>query len=172
MITPTVIYYRYTVILTEYDNLAVLRATYVVSFKPSNGGVVVSSHSYKMIGGDDNGEQSVGGPSSIDVKPLNDKDSSDDYLSTLLKDAVDYSINHGIKGKQLKDAYYQVGMVYKAYIANSGYPSAYIFLLTLVDNKGKTYRVQITTYPLNIFAPIRDQADEEWLPEYVIFPNT
>jgi len=153
-----------------------LRATYVVSFKPSNGGVQVSSHSYKMIGGDGNDEQSVGGPSLIDVKPLNDKDSSDDYLLTLLSDAVDYTINDTIKSEQLKNAAYQIGTIYNAYLGDSGYPSAYIFLLTLVDNKGKTYRLQITTYSLDDSAYVDgdesgDQADEEWLPEYVIFPN-
>jgi len=43
-ITSITTYYRYTLIPTEYDDLAVVRATYVVNFKPSTGDVVLGSY--------------------------------------------------------------------------------------------------------------------------------
>jgi len=164
-ITSTTTYYRYTVILTEYDNLAVVRATYVVSFKPATGGVLVSSQSYRIIGGDKNGEQSVGGPSLIDVKPLNE--GSDDELSSLLEEGLAYTISDAIQNGDLKESDYHLKYIANALLADSGYPSTFVFLVTLADSKGKTYRAQITCYS----SEDGEEVDEEWLPEYVIFPN-
>jgi hypothetical protein len=166
-ITPEATYYRYTVRLAEYDNLAVIRATYVVTYVPETGVVSVGSDSYKIIRGDRNGEQSVGGPSLVDVQPLNDK--TDEELLPLVEYSVDYTIKDAIAKKLLKKSQYQVGEVYNAYLVDSGFPSTYVFLLTLVDNHGNTYRVEITSYYLD--GSEEGDGSDEWLPEYALAPN-
>ena len=141
-VTSSVTYYRYTVILTEYDNLAVLRATYTINFKPSTGGFLISSFNYKIIGGNPNGERSVGGPSLVDVRPLNS--GNDEYLSPFLSESVDYVIADAIENGKLPDSTYTLKYVYNAYLVDSGYPPRYVFLVKLVNSKGQTYRVEIT----------------------------
>jgi len=163
-ITPIATYYRYTVILAEYDNLAVIRASYVVTYAPNTGAVSVGSDSYRIIGGDPTGEQSVGGPSLVDVEPLNDD--TDEELSPLLESSVAYTVKDAIAKKLIPKGKYQIGQVYNAYLADSGFPPTYVFLLTLVDAHGNTYRAEITSYSLD-----GSEQGDEWLPEYVIFPN-
>ncbi len=48
-VTPTVTYYRFTVTLNELYKRDLVRATYTVNYKPSNGGFVVSSYLYKIL---------------------------------------------------------------------------------------------------------------------------
>ena len=48
-ITPTVTYYRFTIIVTETCNFTVAKAGYTINYKPSNGGFVVSSYYYQII---------------------------------------------------------------------------------------------------------------------------
>ncbi len=141
-ITSSVTYYKYTVILTEYDNQAVVRATYTINFKPSTGGFLISSFNYKIIGGNPNGEQSVGGPSLVDVRALNN--GTDEYLSPFLSESIDYVVADAIENGKLPESTYTLKYVYNAYLEDSGYPPRYVFLVRLVNEEGETYRVEIT----------------------------
>lgn len=105
-ITSITTYYRYTVIPTEYDDLAVVRATYVVNFKPSTGDVIVGSYNYKIIRGNPDGQKSVGGPSLINVKPLND--STNKELLSILEYGITYTVNDAMQSKKLGDSEYHV----------------------------------------------------------------
>jgi len=160
-VTPSITYYRFTVILYEQDKLAIVRATYVVSFKPSNGAFLVTSFKYNIIGGNPNGEQSVGGPSLIDVRPLNN---GTDDLSPLLADAIKSVVADAKKNGELPKSKYTLRYVYNAYLVNSGYPPQYVFLVKLVNSKGQTYRVEIT-------ATENVGGEDNQNPAYVIYPN-
>ena len=160
-VTSSATYYRFTVILYELDKLAIVRANYVISYKPSNGAFVITSFNYKIIGGNPNGEPSVGGPSLIDVRPLN---KGDDDLSPLLNDAVKYIVADAKKNGDLPKSKYTLSHVYNAYLESSGYPPQYVFLVKLVNSKGQTYRVEIT-------ATENEEGEDQINPEYVVYPN-
>jgi len=160
-ITPSATYYRYTVILTEYDNLAIVRANYVISFNPKTGAFAVVSHKYKIIGGNPKGEPSVGGPSLIDVRPLN---AGNDDLSPFLSSSVKYVTADAIKNKKLPKTAYSLADVYNAYLEDSGFPPRYVFLVKLVSKTGMTYRVQIT-------ATATEKGEKPVNPSYVVYSN-
>ncbi len=160
-VTSSITYYRFTVILYEQDKLAIVRATYVISYKPSNGAFVITSSNYNIIGGNPNNEPSVGGPSLIDVRPLN---KGDDDLSPLLNDAIKYVVAAAKKNGELPKSKYTLSHVYNAYLESSGYPPQYVFLVKLVNSKGQTYRVEIT-------ATENEEGEDQINPEYVVYPN-
>jgi len=138
--TSTATYYRFTVILTETDNLAVVRANYVIGFRPSTGGFLVTYYNYDIIGGDPDAEQSVGGPSFVDVRPLNNGTSD---LSPLLNSSIEYIVADATEKGQIPESNYTLRYVYNAHLANSGYPPTYVFLVRLMNDEGMSYRVEI-----------------------------
>ena len=160
-ITPSTTYYRYTVILTEYNDLAIVRVNYVISYNPKTGAFAVISHNYRIIGGNPKGEPSVGGPSLIDVRPLN---TGNDDLSPLLSSSVKYVTADAIKNKKLPKTTYSLSYVYNAYLEDSGFPPRYVFLVKLVSKTGLTYRVEIT-------ATETEEGEDPVNPEYVLYSN-
>ena len=160
-VTSSITYYRYNVILYEQDKLAIVKATYTVSFKPSTGGFLVTNFKYTVIGGNPNNQQSVGGPSLIDVRPLN---KGNDDLSPLLAQSIKYVVADAKKNDELPRSKYELRYVYNAYLVNSGYPAQYVFLVKLTNSKGQTYRVQIT-------ATEDVQGQPHVNPTYVVYPN-
>ncbi len=139
-ITNTTTFYRFNVILTEFDELAVVNATYVVSFDFGTGAFMVNSFRYNIIENNPDGENSIGGPSLIDVRPLNN---GSDELTPLLSESIDYVIADAIDNGQLPEAKYMLKYVYTAYLMDYGYPATYVFFVKLVNNKGQTFRVEI-----------------------------
>lgn len=161
-ITASVTYYRYTVVLADQDNLTVARATYVVNYRPSTSNFIVSSYVYRLIGGNPNNEPSVGGPSLVDIRGLNAGNVElSPFLDMSIRSAVEDSIYFGT----LPRADYSLKYVYNAYLASSGYPAEYFFLVKLVNDKGDYYRLKIRNW---------DNSDSEgpsYVPEVVVYPN-
>jgi len=160
-ITSGVTYYRYTVVLADQDNLTVARATYVVNYRPATGSFIVASYSYRIIGGNPDNEPSVGGPSLVDIRPLNAGNSD---LQTLLDESFEYVVDDAIAKKRLPDADYRIQFVYNAYSVSSGYPPQYVFLVKAVNDDGRYYRIEIT-------ATLDVPGEEHQDPTYVIYPN-
>jgi len=146
-VTPGVTYYRYTVTLTENDGHATADATYVVSWRPSNGAFLVASYQYTVTKTDSQ-EQSVGGPSLVDIRPLND--GTGDLFPTLVE-AVRFVVHDAADRGYISGGVYTLRYVYNAYLQNSGYPPTYVFLVRLVSSSGINYRIQMTV-------PIEDEA--------------
>ena len=140
-IVDSTTYFKFTVILTEFDELAVVHATSVVSFDFETGAFAVTSFKYNIIESNPDGENSIGGPTLIDVRPLNN---GSDELTPLLNDSIDRVVADAIDNGQLPEAKYMLKHVYTAYLVDSGYPATYVFFVKLVSNEGKTYRVEIT----------------------------
>jgi len=181
--TSTATYYRFTVILNETDNLAVVRANYVVGFRPSTGGFLVTYYNYDIIGGDPDAEQSVGGPSLVDVRPLNNGTSD---LSPLLNSSIEYVVDDAIEKGLLPESNYTLRYVYDAYLTSSGYPPTYVFLVRLMNDEEMSYRVEIiASEDLEEEEELEDEFVEEFEGDdsgedlgeeerlqYIIYPNT
>lgn len=141
-VTPGVNFYRYNVILTENDGYASANATYVVSWRPRNAAFLVNSYQYTVTKGNPV-EEAIGGPSLIDVRPLN---AGRGDLFPILVESIKFVVHDAADAGLLPGGVYTLRYVYNAYLKDSGYPPTYVFLVRLVNSRtGENYRIEITT---------------------------
>jgi len=150
-------YFKYNVELYNRNGPTVVNATYVISFRPSNGKVSVISYRYFVkfhkphpITPDDSpGYANLGVPSNYDF----------------LDQGVDYTVKTAIAKGELKNSTYSVGKVYSIYDFGNAEPPGNRFLLTLIRKDSYTIRVSITV--LDVAPNLQDK----YHPTYIIYSN-
>jgi len=156
--------YKFTVILESDSSHTVIRATYRVSFRPSNGETIVTCYRYAIIS-DESEEYIYDFPSFIDTRRLG----STPYYDEKLARGFEFTVTNAIANGQITDAIYHNGITFS--VKDRGYTDPYQihFLTTLVASDGYTYRARIIVPDLTD-TPVEEHGNHPIT--YEIFPNS
>jgi len=161
-IAGAVTYYKYTVILKSNSSPTVVRATYIVSFRPANGNTAVTFYHYRILS--DRNEDITDQPEFIDIRLI----ASTPIWSEKLQNGYDFTITDAIAKGLIQDATYHIGKIISAGDSGFSYPYIVSFLVTLVTEDGYTYRARISV-------PEAEEVPEDqpnpYPITYVIYPN-
>jgi len=153
-----VTYYKYTVQVRCDSDPYLIRAYYVVAYRPSNGNTLVDSNSYDVLDKHPDISAVEDQPEFIDWRLLTPGSELKKYLDQSIKYTVKDAISKGL----IKKSAYSYVRVYSIQTAGFSVPRGYTYLVQLVSKEGDYYRAEITVY--TVFEGHQD-------PEYVIYPN-
>jgi len=159
-ISNGVTYYKYTVQLRCESDPYLIRASYVVSFRPSNGNTLVTSYAYKILDKNPDGPVIADAPYFVDMRILKKGSKPEAFLNEGIKFAVNDAISKGL----IKKSTYSFVRVFAMQDVGYSIAPGYTYLIQLVSKQGYNYRVQITVF---------DQTDlpEKVDPFYNFYPN-
>ena len=135
-VTSTITYYRFTLLLTEQENRAVVRATVVISYYPATGNFIFSSYKYNIL------KQSApnGGffmYEAVDLRAINDGSSE---LADVIDENFDYIMNEAFQKTD-----YTFVKATKAYRFGSvENHDLYRILIKVKGSDGKYHRVEFS----------------------------
>jgi len=158
-ISKGVHYYKFTVQLESLDDPYLIRANYVIAFRPSNGDTRVISPSYTIISKNYEGTIAADSPAYVDLRDL--KKGSE--LQKYFDDGFKYTLKDAISRGVIKKSTYSLVRVFDISIV--GYPYlGYGFTIQIVSKQGQNYRVHIFVWD--------NTWTEEYLsPNYTVYPN-
>ncbi len=158
-----VTYYKYTVHLESQSSPITIKATYIVSFRPSNGKTLVTYYIYTILTVNDN-EETTDLPQFYDTHTLD----SNAYVKAIYDNAVTFTITDARAKGLIKKGLYHVGRIFS--IKDQGFtdPPVFVFLVTLVNKSGYTYRASINAPDLGDY-PEEEHAN--YPITYTIYPN-
>ena len=159
-ITKEITYYKYTIQTAHVLGTYLVRATYIISFKPSNGDTKVKFHTYKILSKTYEGPESEDTPTFVDMRGLKKGSPLWKYLNV----GIQFTEKDGIEKGWLPKSTYRFWRVFSIQSMEWTTPDAVIYFVQLRNQQGQNYRARIIAWA-------NQPPEDETPPNYRIYPN-
>ena len=152
-------YYKFTVQIQSLNDPYLIRANYIIAFKPSNGDTRVISPSYIIISKKHEEIIVADTPSYVDLRELKKGSELQKYFDEGFKYTVEDAIRKGV----IKKSTYSLVRVFSIDMVDFPSPACG-FTLQIVSQQGQNYRLHINVWD-------NSWTEEDSSPDYIIYPN-
>lgn len=157
-----VTYYQFVVKIRCESDPFLIRARYVVSFRPSNGNTVVQSYCYQILDRNPDGPVLADAPNFVDMRLLTPGSEIETFLNT----GIDYFVEHAIEDGLIEDSTYEFVRIFALQDVGFSIAPGYTYLIQVVNAEGQNYRVRIT-----VFDNESSGSPEPIEPSFTLFPH-
>ena len=159
-ITKEVTYYKYTIQTAHVQGTYLVRATYIIAFKPSNGDTRVTFHTYKIISKTYEGPETEDTPTFVDMRGLKKGSNLWKYLD----EGIQYTVKDAIAKGLIPKSTYRFWRVFCIQSIDFTNPGGLGYIIQLRNHQGQNYRARIIVW-------VNQPNQEEVPPDYHIYPN-